>query len=149
MELRKFILLIIPAVALCGCQITVPPGGGGGKEPAADETLFEKVTDCGVYRVTDKSVSEYLKYTEGGNQYSTYSNLSVSVYSIVSLDDLKAVKVKFPNGTLDVGSDCSLTVESYGIELRNGTYPARLIKKSGDTYWFLDETSNTGYVVSK
>jgi len=112
-------------------------------------SVFTSIKTCGAYDLSGGLVTSRFKYIEGENQYSTCATVSgtVFLYSILSIEKGQALKVKFKDGAVD--SNIDLEITAIGVDVLKGKSTARLVKKEADMRWFMDETNNIGYIVTK
>jgi len=119
-------------------------------EKKGEGTVFEKLTKFGYFDLSKRIIKGIITYEEGVDQYGLYSNNTYYYYSITNINRGYATKVSFSKKDLDqIGKEFDLQTTSAGISVVDGHYTATLVKASGDTLWFKDDTNHLGFILSK
>lgn len=117
------------------------------REEGGEGTVFTDITKYGVFDLSKSEIYSILTYTEGEDQFTTYSNSSYAYYSIVNVHKGKAFKASFSKKSLTVGTSYTIKTNSAGIGISDATYNATLVKQTSNMFWFRDDTNNLGFIL--
>lgn len=113
----------------------------------ADEFDVTTLENPGIYNIEKEEYT--VKYEEGANQYACYSSSDKYDFRIQSLPQAYAVSIRTASA-LGVDIICDVVVSKTGdIDVRTGTFSAKVIKMGDGLVWMHDETNGMAYVIIK
>jgi len=109
-------------------------------------SAFTKVSDFGVYNVTNDKPSSFFTYTSGTDEYAYFTTSSEREFRIQNYSSEWVLRFTFPV-KLKNGQEITLTTSPVGLsQFTEGTSQVTVEKISGDMLWLMDYSANKGYV---